>query len=1661
MASGGDVSSFAFGDASFQGGGTATVSSAGLQVHTALDSDLTAGRSSSLTAGDSVSVAAAKSGTATFGDSLSVSAGSVQMASTSSLVGVAETVDVTGAAGVRVGSAGAAMELSGTDGVTDYVAFAWRASSSFDRFSNSVPVVTGVAELIVRSVDAGGARVESTSGDVTAHIGLAATPSGTPTRVWSSSVGSGSYSLDGLRVHFERQDVHAIELSSTGADNDVFQGWSDVVIHFGQTSGAGSMSMSAASVLEATSGESLAVSSKSVTVSAGNTLSVSAVAAVDVSAGSLDVVSDSVRGSVGNAAVQASGDMELSSGGAVTMASTAFKVNSVDSLDVASAELAAVSANVAVVDLSESVELSTSNLKVRSGDNVEVYSGEGVDVHTSDFTVNAGGSVTAFAGEHAEVSTATAIIDASESLTVQTGDLRVIPSGVVELAATASAKLVATSVDVASSGDASLSAVTGMAFSTASGDLDFSAAGGKLKSNAEAFDLKGGVADVQLVGEAELITASTATVAGLSGLAASTAGSAVLTAASGLVEVAGRADASVGGSSAVAVGGDMAIGANGAVTATAETIKLTAGALGLDSVGALNVGVAEVDVKSLGDIRLSSPSSSVRATEDGQFSFFGFQLPGGSGFDDFENLLPTVEGAQSVLIRGAMNQALQLAAGTRARLQLLDADSGTWFEAWSLIVNGAGQDLNGLSQVFEMANIGGFRLSSIPPQNPTFVNWGNAIISFGVHGGRTLAVSSLGVVEVTGAEALRLDSSAVSVGAGSSLDIGSAGTTSMRSSSFDLSTADDTIMVAGRDMHLQALDDVKIASGGELHADADTASVHVSDSLTAAAGGELSLSSGSTASVDSTGTLSLSSAATVDMVAAQSLLFSAPSYDMQASQGFSVATASAVEVSGAQLLVHTDDYAHVTSNVLSVAANTSAEFVTGGAMDVSAASVDLASNGELSVVAADAVTAQSGAGMSLHAGADLSVVAGEAAELSSKELAITTGYHQITMAGPDSELWEHRNFTKLHRRLDGGAVHSDTSRMDVTTHGDAVLAVAEQLTLSARLLAATVAGDSDVAVGGGLTFTVNEEMDVSAEAVSVVSPDVALTTAELKIEAAETASVAVGGDLSLVGTETVSVETDDLSMAAGTAAHIEAADAGATVDLSVARVAIASDKLDITEHCAPPVCTLTPVVAEVVGVAEGCASTTNVVSDCLLIPADPTANPPFPGSCVNSYAESADDSAVCTYVPAVEAVAPVTGSCSAGCGYLAPITAVEAVAGVTGVTEACVASVGTAADNCVLTTQAEAEATHVHDHNDHSPPQGSCAVSAAGVTAGASCAYVAPVEAVQEVIGVTGVEEGCIASTCTLTAADPAADPPVAGSCAGAGCTYVPASGARPGASVELSHSEAVSDHAQSAVKVKADELSFDGTLTTVAADRTDKKLSGFVMASGGTLVGSGARFLSELQPGDVVRAEGGSENRVVVSVQTDSLARIDAPFRTFIAPSTPFIIDRPLMDMNRAAGTHGHTAETGEGSRFTVTADGRLGVGTASPRSALEVNGGIRSQMWELHKVIPYSAGMLPRSGTIRTHGGTWKLTVSAQAMRASDDAPNELVVEVLVDNRIVGRLWTVYNGPPGVNVAIPADTMVLNDIAPGDHTVTMRCTKGTTDANSVAQAVLEVMPW
>jgi hypothetical protein len=194
---------------------------------------------------------------------------------------------------VRVGSVGAAVELrGGASGDVEYVAFVWRSSMSFDQFSQTVPRVEGVEELIIRSGVSGGARVASRGGGVEARLGLmASSTSSTATRVWHASLGEGTYSLDGLHVRFARQDVYGVSLTSSSEGEPIFEGWGSVTIHFGKAVDTGSVSISASSALEAVSGESLSVSSTSVSVSAGEDVGVSGGGAVSVSGGSLSVLS--------------------------------------------------------------------------------------------------------------------------------------------------------------------------------------------------------------------------------------------------------------------------------------------------------------------------------------------------------------------------------------------------------------------------------------------------------------------------------------------------------------------------------------------------------------------------------------------------------------------------------------------------------------------------------------------------------------------------------------------------------------------------------------------------------------------------------------------------------------------------------------------------------------------------------------------------------------------------------------------------------------------------------------------------------------------------------------------------------------------------------------------------------------------------------------------------------------------------------------------------------------------------------------------------------------------------------------------------------------------------------------------------------------------------
>ena len=88
-----------------------------------------------------------------------------------------------------------------------------------------------------------------------------------------------------------------------------FEGWEQVVFHFGRASGEGSVRVASSRVLEAVAGEAVSVSSESVSVSAGRSLEVSGGESVSVASEAVRVAaSSSLEASAARASVTVSED---------------------------------------------------------------------------------------------------------------------------------------------------------------------------------------------------------------------------------------------------------------------------------------------------------------------------------------------------------------------------------------------------------------------------------------------------------------------------------------------------------------------------------------------------------------------------------------------------------------------------------------------------------------------------------------------------------------------------------------------------------------------------------------------------------------------------------------------------------------------------------------------------------------------------------------------------------------------------------------------------------------------------------------------------------------------------------------------------------------------------------------------------------------------------------------------------------------------------------------------------------------------------------------------------------------------------------------------------------------------------------------------------------
>ena len=140
-------------------------------------------------------------------------------------------------------------QLSGS-GELGYSMFVWRSSEAFDEYTNSVPLVSDVEEVIVRSAVSGGARVVSDGGGCTVQLSVLGAGTASWSMVWSAQLGSGSYSLDGLHARFARQEeVRGVRLAVSDGSG-VFEGWEEVTLHLGRAVDSGRVRVASSRALD-------------------------------------------------------------------------------------------------------------------------------------------------------------------------------------------------------------------------------------------------------------------------------------------------------------------------------------------------------------------------------------------------------------------------------------------------------------------------------------------------------------------------------------------------------------------------------------------------------------------------------------------------------------------------------------------------------------------------------------------------------------------------------------------------------------------------------------------------------------------------------------------------------------------------------------------------------------------------------------------------------------------------------------------------------------------------------------------------------------------------------------------------------------------------------------------------------------------------------------------------------------------------------------------------------------------------------------------------------------------------------------------------------------------------------------------------------------------
>ena len=392
------------GDIAATATGAVSLDAATVQTRIKESTGLVAGGDLSMTAGGDSSFDAASLLANIRGD-IDVSGGAMSLSGTKELSVVAGDIDVKTPGSVRLAGSGGYAELDGTTDI-EFDTFMWRSAATFDFFENPLPAeVTDVTEIVIRGTSGSAASVVAAA-RTTLTMQLGELIDGTMTwkTVWTSKVGQGTYSLDGLVVNLDRlYSVSAMRLSSDAGDGKTFTGWSEIQILFGREIASGAVKVASAANLEATAAEGVLLNAQTVQLNAASELDISASDSARLLTKDVSVqASNSLEASTGSLDLVVTESINAFSGGDVSGSFGAVTAESRGDVSLAAAGDVSVAGQSADISLSgpltadaDSVQLHTESLTTNTA-HLSATVADGVSLHTTDASLSASGKLSAY-----------------------------------------------------------------------------------------------------------------------------------------------------------------------------------------------------------------------------------------------------------------------------------------------------------------------------------------------------------------------------------------------------------------------------------------------------------------------------------------------------------------------------------------------------------------------------------------------------------------------------------------------------------------------------------------------------------------------------------------------------------------------------------------------------------------------------------------------------------------------------------------------------------------------------------------------------------------------------------------------------------------------------------------------------------------------------------------------------------------------------------------------------------------------------------------------------------------------------------------------------------------------------------------------------------------